>query len=234
MSDALRTRLLNIGREQLLEILDKGRSFVEIGVAEGNFSQEILSRSRPLALALVDPWIAQDDPSYAGDINNLPGPLQEERFRAVCKRFENDKVDVLRMTSLAAAPLFKDGSQDYVYIDGNHSHDAVLADLDAWWPKLKDDGLMLGHDYANHFAAKHAGFGVVEAVNEFVVANNAAFVAITNEDYPYPTFILAKTWHAKAFEIIDRAPVLCSFDAAKVDWDVMQLPDGSAKIFLRF
>lgn len=234
MSDVLRTRLLNIGREQLLDILDKGARFVEIGVAEGDFSQEILARCRPSALALVDPWIAQDDPSYAGDINNVPSRQQEERFRSVCKRFESDKVDVLRMSSLAAAPLFEDASLDYVYIDGNHSHDAVQADLEAWWPKLKADGLLLGHDYANHFAARHAGFGVVEAVNEFVVARNAAFVAITNENYPYPTFILAKSWHAKAFDIIDRAPVLCSFDASKVDWDVMQLPDGSAKIFLRF
>lgn len=38
---------------------------------------------------------------------------------------------------------------DYLYIDADHSHDAVLADLEAWVPHVKKGGLILGDDYGN-------------------------------------------------------------------------------------
>ena len=36
---------------------------------------------------------------------------------------------------------------DYIMIDGAHEYDAVLDDMENWWPKLKDDGVMFGDDF---------------------------------------------------------------------------------------
>lgn len=36
---------------------------------------------------------------------------------------------------------------DYLYIDADHTYDAVTSDLECWWPHLKVGGLIAGDDY---------------------------------------------------------------------------------------
>ena len=42
---------------------------------------------------------------------------------------------------------FENGSIDYIMVDGAHEYEAVIDDIENWWPKLKDDGVMFGDDY---------------------------------------------------------------------------------------
>jgi predicted O-methyltransferase YrrM len=42
---------------------------------------------------------------------------------------------------------FEDESIDYIMVDGAHEHEAVMEDIENWYPKLKKEGLMLGDDY---------------------------------------------------------------------------------------
>lgn len=56
-------------------------------------------------------------------------------------------VTQLRMDSKDAAVLFEPASVDFVFIDGDHSTESVLLDIDSWKPKLKFGGIMAGHDY---------------------------------------------------------------------------------------
>ena len=57
-----------------------------------------------------------------------------------------DRVNFLRCYSPRAADLFDDGSLDAVLIDGDHDYGPVLADIKAWWPKLKSGGYLGGDD----------------------------------------------------------------------------------------
>lgn len=66
----------------------------------------------------------------------------------------------MQSDSLDAATQFEDESLDMVFIDANHSEEAVRADIDAWFPKVKIGGLIGGHDYH-----KSWGQGVVAAVD---------------------------------------------------------------------
>jgi len=50
--------------------------------------------------------------------------------------------------SLDALQFFKDGELDLVYIDGDHRYESVLADLKGWRSKLKEGGIMAGHDWS--------------------------------------------------------------------------------------
>lgn len=34
-----------------------------------------------------------------------------------------------------------------IFIDANHTYEAVKEDIAAWWPRLMPDGVMIGHDY---------------------------------------------------------------------------------------
>jgi hypothetical protein len=53
---------------------------------------------------------------------------------------------------------------DLVFIDAEHTREAVQADIDAWYRHVASHGIICGHDYSDAFP------GVVEAVNEFCAA----------------------------------------------------------------
>lgn len=55
-------------------------------------------------------------------------------------------VHPLRMDSVVAASNFDNEIVDLLFVDAGHGYDQVLADLRAWWPKMKCGGVVLGHD----------------------------------------------------------------------------------------
>ena len=75
-----------------------------------------------------------------------------------------DRIETLRMRSTDAAATFEDSSCDFVFIDASHKYEDVLDDLEAWYPKVKDGGVLAGHDV--HWP------GVARALREFVSAND--------------------------------------------------------------
>lgn len=68
----------------------------------------------------------------------------------------------LRGLSTAIAQQFNEEQIDLLFIDGDHSYEAVRSDLEAWLPKLKNRGTVVLHDY--NWAS-----GVRQAVRELVV-----------------------------------------------------------------
>jgi predicted O-methyltransferase YrrM len=46
-----------------------------------------------------------------------------------------------------ASKRFKDFSLPFVFVDANHKYEAVLEDLDAWWPKISPGGVLCGDDF---------------------------------------------------------------------------------------
>jgi hypothetical protein len=70
-----------------------------------------------------------------------------------------DRVTILRCTSQKAASWL--GLFDMVYIDAEHSYEAVKKDIKLWLPHVKPGGFISGHDYG------HKRFpGVKQAVDE--------------------------------------------------------------------
>lgn len=51
---------------------------------------------------------------------------------------------------------------DLVFIDADHSYDAVKADIAAWWPHIRIGGTLCGHDYGGALTV-----GVTEAVDDY-------------------------------------------------------------------
>jgi predicted O-methyltransferase YrrM len=49
---------------------------------------------------------------------------------------------------------------DFIFIDADHSYEAVKADIAAWSKRLAPGGLIAGHDYDAHWP------GVMRAVDE--------------------------------------------------------------------
>lgn len=165
---------------------------LEIGTAEGDFANEILKVTQPRKLHLIDPWEFQDLKEYKKDPNNVSNCEAEERFTCVKERFREETelkvIEIYRNYSHSAISLFHDNCFDWIYIDGMHTFDAVIKDLWLYERKVKKEGFILGHDYANNPAAKQMNFDVVEAVNQFVKNSNWTFFGLTIE--MFPTYIL--------------------------------------------
>lgn len=96
-------------------------------------------------LHCVDPHtgVVGDDTSQ--QVVDIGGP---EIMRDLFRRNVGPQVTLHSRPSPQAADEFDDGAFDVVIIDAAHDYEAVLADIDAWLPKLRPDGYMLGHDYA--------------------------------------------------------------------------------------
>ena len=76
------------------------------------------------------------------------------------------------MKSQDAAGRFADGSLDYVYIDGEHSYEAVTRDLASYFPKVRPGGHLIGDDYG--------WTGVGAAVDAFVARQTGELVALVD------------------------------------------------------
>ena len=72
------------------------------------------------------------------------------------------RVAAHNVPSVEASRGLADGTPDLIFIDGAHDHASVSEDLRGWYPKVRDDGVVAGHD----FSMAHPG--VVSAVLDFV------------------------------------------------------------------
>jgi hypothetical protein len=120
------------------------RSVVEVGSWKGRSSYALLS-------ACTGPVFCVDhfegSPSETGDGNfhaEAKAANIYEQFRTNVARFSN--VMIVRKDSVLAARAFAAAGSlfDMVFIDGEHTAEAVKRDLDAWRPLARR--LLCGHD----------------------------------------------------------------------------------------
>jgi len=236
--------VLQISRVDFLQFLPKGGVVAEIGVAEGDFSKKILNVTSPQTLHLIDPWEFQPRDDYQTDDNNVPQNIADGRYHDVCAKFDRyikfNMVQVHRSFSPAAAEDFPDNHFDWIFIDGLHTRDGVLADLRGWAPKMKTHGLILGHDFANHPGAQSMGFGVVEAVQEFLRDSDYVMNFLTYETFP--TYVLSRksvqASLAPFFAMVLRhshAPI-CINNPESMAYEqvIIDFTDGHRKLFYHF
>lgn len=143
-SELLRAINSTAGLAALLADLPPLESVVEVGCFRG-VSTEMLALFARQVFA-VDVW---------------PDAGIFEAFRTRLAGYAH--VEALRTTSVEAARNFPPRSLDLVYIDADHSYDAVRADIDAWLPRVRDGGFLTGHDYAAEVPMLQ---GLVAAVDE--------------------------------------------------------------------
>lgn len=138
---------------------------VEVGVQRGEFSSILLSHWHGSRFWMVDVW--QHMPGYR-DICNVSDKEQEAVYEAAMAvaQMHAPRVKVLIGESVKMAEEFDDASLDAVYLDADHSKAAVLADLEAWVPKIREGGAICGHDYLDGIRPE-GDFGVKSAVLEF-------------------------------------------------------------------
>lgn len=114
--------------------------FVEIGTHTGDTA---------LVMAEAAPW-AQIWTIDTGERWVWEGHKIEDYRQFLGDRFAGHDIHFLRGSSYFREGIVAVGGFDWLldllFIDGDHSYDAVMSDLIRWAPKVKIDGYMLLHD----------------------------------------------------------------------------------------
>lgn len=90
-------------------------------------------------------------------VDTFRGLLADDHFRVtreaallmVVDRLDRfgDRVTIIIGESTVVASTFRPESADRVFLDGAHDYESVVADIRAWLPVVKPDGLLVGHDF---------------------------------------------------------------------------------------
>lgn len=103
-------------RLALLDAMPKGMTMAEVGVADGDFSVEILSRCAPKRLHLVDAWHTD---RYVDGENSIRSRFATE--------IAEGKVVINKGLSTEVLKDFPQSSLDFVYIDTESTRTTPIA-----------------------------------------------------------------------------------------------------------
>lgn len=179
---------------------------IEIGVRTARFAL-ILMQNWPSMKAYygIDPYLQQKN--YI-DLSNSNNETQNEIYlkskaelEEIAKKRKILTVQLIRKFSSDAVNLFEDESIDFIYIDARHDYCAVTEDLEAYYPKVKCNGMLAGHDFmnthpdndwgicANGSRVLIKGGGVKGAVLDFIERKGIKNLKLTREAGPSYYFI---------------------------------------------
>ncbi len=118
---------------------------VEIGVLKGDNAKLILKELDIDVLHLIDPTLSED----------LPHSFFQKYYYKIVDHPVKSKYAVNSIPN----------ELDFVYIDGDHSYEAVSKDITLYYPKVRKGGVIGGHDIKN-LAVYNA---VMDSIPEFTM-----------------------------------------------------------------
>lgn len=172
--------------KQYIELLDKTPEngiFVELGAYKGKSTSfivtEILNRKRNINFYTIDTFggvseISDEKEIIAYSKVNISN-IYEDFLNST--NHLKDNFEVIVSTSDKAASNFEDNTVDAIFIDAGHSFEAVLADIQAWYPKMKNGSIMSGHDY-KAWEGVNKAFKAYFNTNPDKVENDCWFIQI--------------------------------------------------------
>ena len=155
--------------ELYTEVVDKlpnNANIVEVGAWFGkstNFmANKIKESGKNINFTTIDTFKG----SPTEDIHNntlrvFDNDIYSEFMHSTILLDNQSNINVIKDTSVNAKDSFVNNSLDFIMIDAGHTYDDVKSDINAWYHKVKQGGIISGDDYVKEFK------GVVDAVNEY-------------------------------------------------------------------
>lgn len=148
--------------EEMVSSVQDDAIFIEVGCFKGRSTTamcELIEKyNKKINLFVVD--------HFKGSSEHQHDPTLKNLFQAFINNMKDYSgyFSVIPYSSIESAKFFKDKTVDFIYIDASHDYESVKQDLNVWFPKLKENGFIGGHDYTWE--------GVKQAVDEFAIKNN--------------------------------------------------------------
>ncbi len=163
------------------------KNCVEVGIGYGFHARHILENTNIEKLTLVDPsrWYPND--GFAEDVLNNGG-FEElvSKIKTMLSPWENRYTWLRKCSTEVTEEEIPSESVDVVFVDADHSYEAVKADLEFWWKKVRKGGQLLGDDYNSCHP------GTTKAVDEFAIKNNLQIEFLKKENTDYVIYRFTK------------------------------------------
>lgn len=169
-----------------MDYLEKDNIGAELGVFQGQFSRILKDSGKFKQLCLVDIF---EGFVYSGDKNGENGKTVDinESYKELKHVYKDcSDVKIIKQSSSDFLNSLQDDYLSFVYIDADHSYESVKNDLELSRIKVKNNGIISGHDYD-----KISFPGVFLAVNEFISKYSLSFIT-TEQDKLSSYFITNK------------------------------------------
>ena len=175
-------------------------SVAEVGVYRGNFAQKMLEECPCIErYVMIDPW--RNLNGWNKPANKDHVTFEEFHREAMQKTdFAREKRMVLRGKTTEVIDQIEDDTLDFIYIDGDHTLKGISIDLISMWPKVKENGFVVGDDFLPSIWQHSHEFEptlVFPFAVYFAEAVKSRIYAL-----PYGQFLMAKTKNTE-FEFID-------------------------------
>jgi hypothetical protein len=146
-----------------------GDIFVEIGSFKGRSASamavNIINSQKDIKFYCVDTWKGSEEHQKgqnSEDKDVVDGTLLDV-FKYNIRSVKN-YINIIQKESAEAAKEFQDKSLSFVFIDASHDYENVKQDINSWYPKIKNGGILAGHDWF--------GEDIKKAVYEFCNEHN--------------------------------------------------------------
>ncbi|MSP90059.1 MAG: class I SAM-dependent methyltransferase [Alphaproteobacteria bacterium] len=167
-------RLVAERAELLKSCLPKHGVVAEIGTDQGNFAALILEHAAPTQFHVID-----------RTLNNF----RRDRFE---KAIAAGQMHLHEGDSASIVGRFGDATFDWIYIDADHSYEGVKRDICVAKMKIKPGGLLVFNDYIFWSHRELESYGVVQAVNEFCLAEDWELLYVALHPEMYQDVVLRK------------------------------------------
>jgi cephalosporin hydroxylase len=135
---------------EFVQTAQPGDTLVEVGVWCGKsiifLAEQIKASGKDIHVFGVDTFLG-DWGSQDPQVPVENGKLWHAFVGNIRREGVTQIVTPMCLPSVQAAAYFEDQSLHAVFIDGEHSYEAVRADIAAWRPKVKPGGWLAGHDW---------------------------------------------------------------------------------------
>jgi predicted O-methyltransferase YrrM len=149
--------------KDFVSIMKDDSIFVEVGSWKGRsaayMAVEIINSNKNINFYCVDTWKGSAEHSLDSNVEN------DTLYELFLSNIDPVKhiIKPLRMSSIDASKLFENNTIDIAFIDADHTYESVKKDIESWKSKIKQGGILAGHDYHDSWP------GVKKAVNESFV-----------------------------------------------------------------
>lgn len=138
---------------------------VELGSYKGRSAAyaavEIANSKKAIRFDCIDIW----------QPNLMYNDLDFAAFRQNMSPVEN-YYNAIKMDATRASSYYSDNSLDFVFIDADHSYEAVKHDIQTWWSKIKPNGMIGGHDEQHEPVSR----AVKEIFGEYNTVGNCWYI----------------------------------------------------------
>jgi predicted O-methyltransferase YrrM len=152
---------------ELLSNVEDNGIFVELGAWKGKSTSfivtEIIKSNKKVSFFTIDTFEGETNGTDYNENKTYSSYNLSEIYQIFLENTEQIKeyFQAIRGKSCESASKFEDESIDVIFIDAGHSYESVKMDILKWYPKMKKNSIMAGHDYTNNWP------GVKKAVDEF-------------------------------------------------------------------